>query len=363
MGKTTVVTMEDTRAKLESYQQNVMTPLAAPEGLSEADQIEIYRRMALIREFDSSVKDLWKQNFIYGLAHSYVCAEAVGVGACMALEKGDFITSTHRGHGHTIAKGGDVKKMMSELMGKYNGYCRGKGGSMHIAAVDEGMLGATGIVGSGMPIAVGAALSASVLKKDYVTVCFHGDGGTNQGIWHESINMAAAWDLPVIFLCENNQWAISFPYQKATKNDQVADRAIGYGIPGVTVDGFNPFAVYEAVKTAAERARKGEGPSLIEARYYRYIGHFVADDESYRDLETNEPWKAYDPLKRMADYLVKDAGLSEEKVQAIYQSAADEVTEAIEYAKQAEEPPLDTLYDDIYSPEFMDYLKSRGEYA
>jgi acetoin:2,6-dichlorophenolindophenol oxidoreductase subunit alpha len=363
MGKTTVVTMADTLAKLEDYKANVMEPLKAPEGLDLDGQIEIYRKMAMIREFDSRVKVLWKQNFIYGLAHSYVGAEAVGVGACAALLDGDYITSTHRGHGHTIAMGGDVKKMMAELMGKYEGYCRGKGGSMHIAAVDEGMLGATGIVGSGMPIAVGAALTAKVLGKDYVTVCFHGDGGTNQGIWHESINMAAAWDLPVIFLCENNQWAISFPYQKATKNHKVSDRAIGYGIPGVTVDGFNPFAVYKAVRDAAELARKGEGPSLIEAKYYRYIGHFVADDESYRDLETNEPWKAFDPLKRMARYLVEEAGLSEEKVKAVYQDAADEVEAAIEFAKKAEEPSLDTLYQDIYSPEFMENLKSRGENA
>lgn len=362
MVKRSVITMEESKAQLAAYKENVLEPLEAPDGMDEKAQLEIYRRMALIREFDSSVKELWKQNFIYGLAHSYVGAEAVAVGACAALEETDFITSTHRGHGHTIAKGGNVRKMMAELMGKYEGYCRGKGGSMHIAAVDEGMLGATGIVGSGMPIAVGAALTAKVLKKDYVTVCFHGDGGTNQGIWHESINMAAAWDLPVIFLCENNQWAISLPYQKATKNPNVKDRAIGYGIPGVTVDGYNPFAVYKAVDEAAKKARKGEGPSLIEAKFYRYIGHFVADDESYRDLETNEPWKVFDPLMRMEDYLSQKTGISEEKIKAIYQSAVDEVRDAIEFAKGADEPALNTLYQDIYSPEFMAQQKQRGEY-
>ncbi len=197
------ISMDESLAMLKQFKKEVMSKLKAPADLSRDQVLEIYRKMALIREFDTNVKILWKQNFIYGLAHSYLGAEAVAVGACAALKKGDYITSTHRGHGHVIAMGGDVNKMMSELMGKADGYCRGKGGSMHIASVDDGMLGATGIVGSGMPIAVGSALSAQVLKKDNVTICFHGDGGTNQGVWHESINLAAAWKLPVIFLCEN----------------------------------------------------------------------------------------------------------------------------------------------------------------
>ncbi len=363
MANTTLVTMEETMAAIERYKQEIMAPLKAPAELSDDQLLEMYRKMAVIRVFDTSVKELWKQNFIYGLAHSYVCAEAVGVGACTALEEGDYITSTHRGHGHTIAMGGDVKKMMAELMGKHDGYCLGKGGSMHIAAVDEGMLGATGIVGSGMPIAVGAALSSKVLGKQSVVICFHGDGGTNQGVWHESINMAAAWDLPVIFLCENNQWAISFPYQKAAKNPRVSDRAVGYGIPGVTVDGFNPFAVYSAVKQAAERARQGAGPTLIEARYYRYIGHFVADDERYRDVKTNEPWQAFDPVERMARFLVEEGGFDEALVQSTYEAARNEVLEAIAYAKNVPEPPPDTLYEGLYSSEFMELLKSKGEYV
>ena len=357
MGSVSAVTLEESMAALEEFKREVMTSLEAPPDLSVARQLEMYRTMAVIREFDTNVKELWKQNFIYGLAHSYVCAEAVAVGACTALREGDTITSTHRGHGHTIAMGGDLKKMMAELMGKYEGYCHGKGGSMHIAAVDEGMLGATGIVGSGMPIAVGAGLSAKVLKKDFVTLCFHGDGGTNQGVWHESINLAAAWDLPVIFICENNQWAISFPYKKAAKNPAVAERAHGYGIPGVTVDGFNPFAVYQAVKEAAVRARNGQGPTLVEARFYRYIGHFVADDEHYRDLSTNEPWKELDPLRRMANYLVDSGVASQAKVDAIAEEARQAVAEAIEYGKQAPEPSPDTLYEGLYSPEF---IRARG---
>ncbi len=348
------ISMDESLAKLESFKKEVMKELKAPSDLSIDAQIEMFRKMALIREFDTNVKSLWKQNFIYGLAHAYIGAEAVAVGACSALKKGDYITSTHRGHGHVIAMGGDVKKMMSELMGKADGYCKGKGGSMHIASVDDGMLGATGIVGSGMPIAVGSALTAQVLKKDYVTVCFHGDGGTNQGVWHESLNLAAIWNLPVIFLCENNQWAISLPYDKAAKNPKVADRAIGYGIPGITVDGFNPFDVYEAVRDAAERARKREGPTLIEARFYRYIGHFVADDERYRDTTTSNPWdESMDPLKRMREFLIKSGAANEEKIEQAYSSAVKDVQEAIEHAKAAPEPDVEALYNDVYSPEFI----------
>jgi TPP-dependent pyruvate/acetoin dehydrogenase alpha subunit len=329
MAIVSAVTLEETKAAIEEFKRDILVPLKPPPGLSTQDQLEMYRKMALIREFDTNVKELWKQNFIYGLAHSYVGAEAVAVGACAALRKGDYITSTHRGHGHTIAMGGDLKKMMAELMGKYDGYCHGKGGSMHIAAVDEGMLGATGIVGSGMPIAVGAGLSAKVLKRDCVTVCFHGDGGTNQGIWHESINLAATWDLPVIFVTENNQWAISFPYRQAAKNPHVADRA-----------------------------RRGEGPSLIEAKFYRYIGHFVADDEHYRDLETNEPWKQFDPLQRMADFLVSSGVASQAEVDDIDRQASQAVREAIDFAKRAPEPSPDTLYDGLYSADFM---RKRGK--
>lgn len=327
-----------------------LTELEAPEGLSLDEQKEMYRKMCLIREFDTQVRTLWMKNEIYGLAHSYVGAEAIAVGACANLNKDDFITSTHRGHGHTIAKGADVRAMMAELHGKYEGLNRGKGGSMHIADVDIGMLGATGIVGSGMPIALGSALSAHVLKNNRVTICFHGDGGTNQGVWHESINMAAAWNLPAIFLIENNQYAIATKLGWVSKETDLYKRAIGYGIEGVQIDGFNVFDVYKAVKKAVEKARNGGGPTLIEARFIRLLGHFVADDQWYRDLEADKVFWEYEPIKRMKEYFLAKKLLTEEEVDAIQQSAIDQIADAIHYAQnECTEPPLDTLYDDIYA--------------
>ena len=328
-----------------------LTVLEAPPGLTRERQLQMYRKMLTIREFEIAVMELWRQNTIYGIAHSYEGSEAIAVGACAALGEQDLITSTHRGHGHVIAKGGDVSRMMAELMGKQAGYCHGKGGSMHIAAVDKGMLGATGIVGSGMPIAVGAGLSAQVLHKDHVTVCFHGDGGTNQGVWHESINLSAAWDLPVVFLCENNQWAISCSYDRAARNPNIADRAIGYGIPGVTVDGFNPFAVYGAVREAVGRARSGEGPSLVVAKCYRYIGHFVADDQHYRDLSMVAPWEKLDPIVRMGRYLIESGTAAEDEISAIQAEVRKVNEEAIEFGKRAAEPAPDQLYADLYAPD------------
>ena len=290
------------------------------------------------------------KNEIYGLAHSYVGAEAIAVGACANLTKEDFITSTHRGHGHTIAKGGDVRAMMAELHGKYEGLNRGKGGSMHIADVDIGMLGATGIVGSGMPIALGSAISANVLKNNRVTVCFHGDGGTNQGVWHESINMAAAWNLPAIFLIENNQYAIATEIGWVAKETDLYKRAAGYGIEGVQIDGFNVFEVYKAVKKAVEKARSGGGPTLIEARFIRLLGHFVADDQWYRDLDAAQVFWEYEPVKRMKEYFIANGLLSEKEVDEIQQDAVAEIADAIDYAQnKCTEPPLDTLYDDIYA--------------
>ena len=326
------------------------TPLKAPTGMSKSDQIELYRKMVQIREFDTKVKDLWMGNEIYGLAHSYVGAEAIAVGACHALQPEDAITSTHRGHGHVIAKGGDVKKMMAELFGKYEGYNHGKGGSMHIADVPHGMLGATGIVGSGMPIAVGSALAADRLGTGNVTICFHGDGGSNQGVWHESINMAAAWNLPVIFVLENNQMAIGTEIKSVSKEVELYKRAVGYGIPGIQVDGFNVFAVYEAVKKAVSHARKGNGPSLIEAKFLRLLGHFVADDQWYRDLDSVEPFWKLDPTIRMKNYLLENKVATLIEIENINKDISQNIKDAVNYAaNECTEPPLETLYDNIYA--------------
>ena len=327
-----------------------LTDLKAPEGFSLEEQKKMFRTMCLIREFDTQVRTLWMKNEIYGLAHSYVGAEAIAVGACANLSKEDFITSTHRWHGHTIAKGGDVRAMMAELHGKYEGLNRGKGGSMHIADVDIGMLGATGIVGSGMPIALGSAISANVLKNGRVTICFHGDGGTNQGVWHESLNMAAAWNLPAIFLIENNQYAIATEIGWVAKETDLYKRAVGYGIEGVQIDGFNVFEVYKAVKKAVEKAKNGGGPTLIEARFIRLLGHFVADDQWYRDLDAAQVFWEYEPVKRMREYFIAEGLLTEKQVDEIQQSAIDEIADAINYAQnECTEPPADTLYDDIYA--------------
>ena len=324
--------------------------LAAPGDLSLEMQKEMYLKMNLIRQFDSKVKELWMDNKIYGLAHSYVGAEAIATGACMALNRTDCITSTHRGHGHTIAKGADIKRMMAELFGKYEGLNHGKGGSMHIADIDIGMLGATGIVGSGMPIAVGAAMAADLLGDKRVTICFHGDGGTNQGVWHESINMAAAWNLPCIFLIENNQMAIGTKLSSVSKETDLYKRAVGYGIPGVLVDGFNVFDVYRAVREAVDRARSGQGPTLIEARFLRLLGHFVADDQWYRDLNEVKLYWELDPIVRMKDYFISGKLLAEEEIKAIEDEARAQIAEAIRYASEdCTEPPISTLYEDIYA--------------
>lgn len=327
-----------------------LTDLKEPKGLSVEKQKEMFYTMNLIRHFDTKVKELWMKGEIYGLAHSYVGAEAIAVGACAVLNKEDYISSTHRGHGHTIAKGGDIKAMMAELFGKYEGLNKGKGGSMHIADLDIGMLGATGIVGSGMPTALGSAISSNVLGKDNVTICFHGDGGTNQGVWHESVNMAAAWKLPAIFLIENNQYAIATELKSVCNNVDLHKRAVGYGIEGVCVDGFNVFEVYKAVKKAVKKAKEGGGPTIIECKFMRIIGHFVADDQWYRDVKQADKFWEVDPIVRMEQYLKESKKLDKSEIEAIKKKASDDVEEAVEYARnECTEPPLNSLYKDIYA--------------
>ena len=270
-------------------------------SLSKEEKLyfDAYRSMLRIRIFESKVLDLFLKNYIRGPVHLYLGEEAIAVGVCSALQKEDYITSTHRGHGHCIAKGGDVKRMMAELLGKSTGYCKGKGGSMHITDMSLGILGANGIVGAGTPIAVGAGYALRLQKSDRVVACFFGDAAANQGSVHEAMNMAAIWKLPVLFICENNLYGISTCIRDVCRLNDIAKRAEGYGFSGITIDGNDFFQVYETTKSAVEKIRQNGGPILIEAKTYRHEGHDIGDPEVYRSSEEVEQWKQKDPLLKM----------------------------------------------------------------
>jgi pyruvate dehydrogenase E1 component alpha subunit len=326
-----------------------MAVQAAPQRLSADKQVDLLRQMLTIRRFDSRVLEIYREGIMRGTSHPYIGMEAVGVGACAALRQDDFITSTHRGHGHCIAKGGDIRLMMAELLGKATGYCRGKGGSMHIADVDRGILGANGIVGGGMGIATGSALSAKLKGTDQVTVCFFGDGALNQGILHESSNIAAIWKLPVIFLCENNQYAMSSPAARFTSVPDPSVRAQAYGFPGIKVDGMDVIAVYEAVSEAVARARGGEGPSMVVATTYRYFGHHVGDPLNYRSKDEVDEWRKSDPIERYKARLLDEHILDETRLQQLEQQVNAAVEEAIEFARTSPDPDPSILMEDIYA--------------
>jgi pyruvate dehydrogenase E1 component alpha subunit len=308
----------------------------------------MYRKMVEIRIFESRVAELFAAGKIPGFVHLYIGEEAVAVGACANLKDTDFITSTHRGHGHCIAKGGRLDLMMAELFAKETGYCKGKGGSMHIADVEIGILGANGIVGGGLGIAPGAGLSAKMRGTDQVTICFFGDGASNQTTFHEGINLASAWKLPVIFVCENNQYGISLHQSRHQNITDIADRATAYGIPGVVVDGNDVMAVYEAVGEAVKRARAGEGPSLVECKTYRWRGHFEGDPQMYRPQEEIEEWKAKDPIPRFEALLAEMGVMTAEEAEAIRKEVAAEVEAAVEFAEKSPEPAPEAALEDLY---------------
>lgn len=302
--------------------------------------------MIRIRAFEMKVSELFAQGKLPGFVHLYVGEEAVATGACATLKDDDFITSTHRGHGHCIAKGGDIKRMMAELMGKSTGYCNGKGGSMHIADMDIGILGANGIVGGGFPIAAGAALSAQYRGTDQVAVCFFGDGASNQATFHEALNIAAVWDLPVVYICENNFYAISTSQKEHQRIDDVADRSVAYGIPGLVVDGNDVFAVYEAVSQAVVRAREGSGPTLVECKTYRWRGHFEGDPGTYRPKEEVAEWKAKCPIKRFKTRLIEMGTITEGDFINLENQIKSEVEDAVLFGQESSYPePEDTLKD------------------
>jgi len=318
-------------------------------NLTKEKFAEIHRTMLEIRFFEEKVFELYAQNLVPGTIHLYLGEEAVAVGVCSTLRKDDYITSTHRGHGHCIAKGAELKRIMAEILGKKTGYCKGKGGSMHIADFSVGMLGATAVVGAGIPIAVGAGLSIKLDKTDQVVACFFGEGASNQGTFHEGINMASVWNLPVIFVCENNLYAMGTRQSKAMKIENIADRAIAYGIPGVVVDGNDVLAVLEVTQRAVERARKGEGPTLIECKTYRHKGHSRVDPARYRSKEEVEEWLAKDPIKRFKQKLLQTHILTESEIQKIESEVLAKIEEAVEFAMQSPYPMREEALEDIYA--------------
>jgi acetoin:2,6-dichlorophenolindophenol oxidoreductase subunit alpha len=308
-----------------------------------------YREMLRIRQFELKAAELFMQGLMAGNIHTCAGQEATAVGACRALRSTDFITSTHRGHGHCLAKGGNSAIMMAELFGKATGYCKGKGGSMHIVDVGLGILGANGIVGAGIPIAAGSALASRIRGTDEVTLAFFGDAASNQGTFHEALNMASAWQLPCVFVCENNRYGVSVCIDRVCNVQDIAARAVAYDIPGVTVDGNDVFAVYEAVKAAAERARSGGGPTLVECKTYRHRGHYEGDPQVYKPQEEIDEWKLLDPVTRMRAALLQTVPADPAEVDAIEAEVRAEIEAAVEFAKNSPYPDAGQVTADVYA--------------
>ncbi|PWH20874.1 MAG: pyruvate dehydrogenase (acetyl-transferring) E1 component subunit alpha [Ardenticatenia bacterium] len=317
--------------------------------ISRETTLEMYRRMVRIREFELAAIDLFKRGMVKGAIHAYIGQEASAVGVCMALRHDDLIAGTHRSHGHNIAKGADTKKMMAEILGKETGYCKGRGGSMHIAAFETGSLGALAVVGAGIPIAVGAALAFKLRGEDRVAVPFTGDAGCNTGNWHEGLNMASIWDLPVVFVLENNQYGVSTRITNSCKIKDLSLRAQSYGIPGVRVDGFDVLAVYQAAKEAVERARRGEGPTLLVTESYRFEGHYAGEPEVYRDRAEVQEWRKKDPIPRFRNYLLEEGIASEGELAAIEAEVRQEIADAVKFAQESPQPDPATAMDYIYA--------------
>ena len=311
---------------------------------------DVYRVMRRIRGFEERSATLFGENKIWGTIHSYAGEEAIAAGVCANLRDDDWITSTHRGHGHCIAKGADLGKMFAELLGRETGYCRGRGGSMHIADTSKGNLGANGIVGGGIPIATGAALTAKQLGTDQVAVSFFGDGAANQGTFHESLNLAAIWKLPAVYVCENNQYAESLPVKRAFAVDDIAVRAAGYGMPGLRIDGRDVRAVYDAAREAIARARAGNGPTLLVADSYRHEGHYYGDPRKYQSKDEIEGWrKRFDPLTDARAWIVDEGIASTADLDAIDREVAEEIDRAVAWADAGPLASPIALPGDVYA--------------
>ncbi len=319
--------------------------------ISDDVLVDLHRRMVRIRLFEEAAGMLAEQARLPGFLHLYVGEEAVAAGMCANLTDDDQISSTHRGHGHVVAKGGDFNLMMAELMGKATGYCKGKGGSMHISDLDIGILGANGIVGAGTPIAVGAAFTNKYLGNGRVAVSFFGDGATNIGAFHEAANMACALHLPIVFMCENNQYGEFTPREKTMAITDVADRAQAYGMPGVIVDGMDAVAVYEAAREAVARARAGDGPSMIEAKTYRYYNHHGVKNMgvAYRTDEEVEHWKQLDPIGDLEQKMAKAKVMSAAEAEKVWAEVQTEIDAAIQFAEESPLPDPATILDDVYT--------------
>ena len=308
----------------------------------------MYRKMLEIRFFEEKVYELYGQNLVPGTIHLYAGEEAVAVGVCANLRNDDYLISTHRGHGHCIAKGARLDKTMAEILGKETGYCKGKGGSMHIADFDIGMLGATAVVGAGIPIASGAGLSIKLRKTDQVVACFFGDGASNQGTFHEGLNLAATWALPVLFVCENNLYAMGTRQSQVMLVENVADRAAAYAIPGGTVDGNDVLAVYEATKAGVGRARAGKGPTLIECKTYRHKGHSRVDPATYRPKAEVNEWMKKDPIARFKTQLLERQILTEQEAKKIENEVTIAINAAVEFAIKSPYPAPEEALGDVY---------------
>ena len=318
-------------------------------AIAKEKLIDMFRTMVRIRTFEERVFKEFTAGNIPGFVHLYTGEEAVATGACANLRPDDYITSTHRGHGHLIAKGGKTDKMMAELYGKKTGYNKGKGGSMHLADMEIGILGANGVVGAGIPIAGGAALSAKLRRTDQVALCFFGDGATNNSRFHEGVNLAAYLNLPVVYVIENNLYAISVRISNVCKIANLANRASAYGIPGKTVDGNDVLAVYEAVGEAVARARRGEGPTLIECKTYRGHGHWAGDAQAYVSKEEIEEWKKKDPILKFRKQLLKTKVLTEKDAARIDQEINEEIEKAVKFAIESSPPGPEEVLTDVYA--------------
>ncbi len=325
---------------------DTLTQAAPPDA---ARQREALRRMLLIRRFEEAAEEAYMRGAIHGTMHLSIGQEASAVGACLDLDARDYITSTHRGHGHCIAKGADVARMFAEFFGRETGYCRGRGGSMHIADIEGGNLGANGIVGGGLPIATGAALAIRQQRRGAVVMCFFGDGAVNEGAFHEALNMAGLWKLPVIFVCENNKYGMSVSTERSMAVPQVAERALAYGMPGVRVDGNDLFAVHRAAGAAIARARDGHGPSLIESETYRLRGHSRSDRNRYRTKEEIEHWRGLDPIQRLERAMLDAGVLDAAGIAALREGVEAEIAAAIEFAESSPAPDPRAVTRDVYA--------------